>query len=471
MGVVHLGAMETPAGTRQVAIKRLLTKDEATENATARLVNEARLVFQLTHANICQVLDLGQNEQGTFVVMEFVPGLDLHSLLGKLKQRGQRLELKLALHVAREIAQALDYAHRRTDASGRALALVHGDVTPKNILLSEEGEVKLADFGIARAMRAIAPGNMLRAGTPGFMAPEALSAEVDHRADIYSLGVTLYVALGGPSPKDHPIDPKLLLSFGVPADVAAIVEHATLQRKQDRFLSAAVLERAIASQLARRAPDFTPSMLGELVRARAQAAPADAALPTLATIASMGHSGSAAVLSRNANSSSALVGTEKHDPRYHRPRKPLLIGALAVMLLGGLFAARSMHRVPAPANVAPAAPPVSAAPAPTSIATSEMKVVLPGESDAPRAEPRRSRGKPPVKSKLSASGFLTVSSVPWGAVYLNGKRIAEQTPAYKLEVPPGKYEVMIYSPVRKTYSPPQRVVIAPGSARVLGFQW
>jgi hypothetical protein len=89
----------------------------------------------------------------------------------------------------------------------------------------------------------------------------------------------------------------------------------------------------------------------------------------------------------------------------------------------------------------------------------------------PRSEPSAPK---PVRSKPPASdraGYLTVNSVPWGAVFINGKQIAPQTPAYKLEVAPGKYEVKIYNPARKSFSPPQRVTIAPGAVRVLGFQW
>src|SRR5262249_3281789 len=154
---------------------------------THRIVAEARLVFQLTHANICQVLDLGVNEDGTFIVMEFVDGPDLETLLQKLRKREQWLDIPNALHIVREVAQGLDYAHRRTDAMGHSLTLIHGDVKPKNILLSREGEVKLADFGIARAVRTIAPGNRVSGGTRGFMAPEALGQALNQRSDIYSL--------------------------------------------------------------------------------------------------------------------------------------------------------------------------------------------------------------------------------------------------------------------------------------------
>src|SRR5687767_1526986 len=116
MGVVHLGTMMTPAGERRVAIKRLTVIDGVDERARRRLVEEGRLVFQLTHANVCQVLDLALGDDGSwFMIMELVDGLDL----GELLRRAGPLDVSHALYVGREVARALDYAHRKADAEGR----------------------------------------------------------------------------------------------------------------------------------------------------------------------------------------------------------------------------------------------------------------------------------------------------------------------------------------------------------------
>src|SRR5437762_145828 len=107
MGVVHIGTMVGPAGKRRVAIKRLFGRSEASptdyQAATDRIIAEAQLVFQLTHANICQVLDLATNEEGTFIVMEFINGLDLQALLSALRREGRLLEVPLALLVAAKV--------------------------------------------------------------------------------------------------------------------------------------------------------------------------------------------------------------------------------------------------------------------------------------------------------------------------------------------------------------------------------
>src|SRR5262245_51779572 len=99
MAEVHLGTMVSPAGNRHVAIKRLLSSQEASPQAAKRLVDEARLVFQLTHANICQMLDLGLRADGAFIVMEYVDGCDLHHLLSRLRAHGRHLELPSAIHI------------------------------------------------------------------------------------------------------------------------------------------------------------------------------------------------------------------------------------------------------------------------------------------------------------------------------------------------------------------------------------
>ncbi|HUS66686.1 MAG TPA: serine/threonine-protein kinase, partial [Kofleriaceae bacterium] len=252
MAVVHLARMIGPAGDRRVAIKQLARTKEVTAAGQARLAAEARLVFRLTHANICQVLDLGENADGTFVVMEYVHGCDLGHLVSDLEARGRRLDVAVCVYVAREVARALDYAHRHGDGDGRSMGLVHGDASPRNVLLSVEGEVKLADFGIARAMGMTAPGTGILGGTPGFIAPEVASGIVDRRSDIYSLGETLARALGE---RDD-----------ASAALRELVLRATARDPSARFSTAGEMERALAMELSRRHPGFTPTVLAEVVR-------------------------------------------------------------------------------------------------------------------------------------------------------------------------------------------------------------
>ena len=114
-------------------------------------VDEAKLAAQLTHNNIIHIYDLGKVDAYHYIAMEYVEGKDLRSLLKMGQERGYPLPIELALLIASKIANALDYAHRRVGLDGKELSLVHRDVSPQNILISFEGDIKLCDFGIAKA--------------------------------------------------------------------------------------------------------------------------------------------------------------------------------------------------------------------------------------------------------------------------------------------------------------------------------
>jgi hypothetical protein len=358
MGVVHLGTLVSPAGHRRVAIKQLVARGVIDERGRARLIAEARLVFRLTHTNICQVLDLGENERGTFVVMELVTGLDLRALLGELRAQGRRLDVASAVYIAREVARALDYAHRRSDDRGAPLGLVHGDVTPQNVLTSIEGEVKLTDFGIARALGTAAPGAGILAGTRGFLAPERASGGGDHRADIYALGVTLLVALGGDGPADATPDPGRLAALRpeVSAELVAIIRRAVAVDPAARFLSAAALEGDLSLELARRFPAFTPSQLAHVVRQCRQRTPnvdepvAGVATDTLTSLVDDGRT-----TEPDASPAAAAVaaGGLTQTAAAPLPRRRLgLVTALALLAVAALVAVAVRARRPEPPQTA-----------------------------------------------------------------------------------------------------------------------
>jgi len=462
MGEVYLGTQVTDAGRRRVAVKRLAADRQLDQAAMARLVAEGRLGFQLTHANICQVLDLVVGGERTYIVMEFVRGLDLRALLGRLEADDRPLEQPIALYVAREVARALDYAHRRTGADGRPLQIVHGDVTPPNILLSIEGEVKLADFGIARALDAAAPGSAVRGGTRGYMAPEVEGGAIDHRADIFSLGATLEEALargGAASP-----------------ELTAILRRATAADARDRYLSAADMERALALELARRWPGFTPSALAELVRAcmvPVERAESDAPGEPKTLFELESRMTPAAGDARATRTATA--------PRPRRARRRALL-ALALCGAAGVSAAvfanrgdapepvdtpaTEPRRVPPPEPVdTPAteprrAPPPSGDPAPPSSAPSSPRAA----SDRPE-QPASKR-----RSQRARRAFLTVNSSPWGAVYVDGEPVAKETPLYRHPVAPGVHRVTIYYPDLRRHSSPRTVRLAPDEHRTIGFE-
>ena len=182
---------------KDFAIKKLLPNLGGDDDFVSMFIDEAKIVVSLQHANIIQVLDLGELGQQCYIAMEFVHGVDLHDLLSRCAGRKLRLPLKLVLFVMMETLKGLDYAHRAKDRKGDNLNIVHCDVSPSNVLLSYTGDVKVGDFGVARA--AIAGRNSQSEtlkGKIGYMSPEQITGEAfDHRADVFACGVILYEAL------------------------------------------------------------------------------------------------------------------------------------------------------------------------------------------------------------------------------------------------------------------------------------
>jgi serine/threonine-protein kinase len=198
MGVVFAGRLMASHGVeRLVAIKTL--RPIASSSHRAALLREARLTSRLHHRNVVASLDLDEAGDMPYVVMELVDGVSLSKLLARLAKRDERLPPELAAWIAMQCALGLHAAHELSDAHGRTLGLVHRDVSPQNILLATSGEVKLADFGIAKFVgrdESTATGTIK--GKFGYMSPEqAESDDVDRRSDVFSLGIVLWEALTG----------------------------------------------------------------------------------------------------------------------------------------------------------------------------------------------------------------------------------------------------------------------------------
>jgi len=201
MGEVYRATVCTAAGvSKSVAIK-LVRSDLAGQKGFAQLfVEEVRVAMALSHANVVQAFDVGKIDERWFLAMEFVEGVNLGSLLSWRRRTGQGpLPVADALLIAIEALKGLDYAHRRCGDDGSPLSIVHRDVSPGNILLSREGEVKVADFGVAKStLRDVGSLMGTLKGKIPYMPPEQVrGGAVDRRADLYSLGVVLYEMVAG----------------------------------------------------------------------------------------------------------------------------------------------------------------------------------------------------------------------------------------------------------------------------------
>jgi len=241
---------------RRVAIKRVLPEHATDASVRRMFFDEARIAARLHHPGIVAVLDFGLEGDAPFQVLELVDGEDLAAVL----RRVGTLPLGVALHVGRELANALDCAHRATDDEGRPLGIVHRDVSPSNVLVSREGDVKLGDFGIAfaheRSERTAA--GVVR-GKPAYMAPEQLTGGVvDARTDVFGLACTLHRVLVGRSPlADEDAIVRLLrgervtIDPSIPLDVAEVLGRALSPSRAERPRDAAELARAF-DELTRR---------------------------------------------------------------------------------------------------------------------------------------------------------------------------------------------------------------------------
>ncbi|MEY4577272.1 MAG: hypothetical protein RL701_1975, partial [Pseudomonadota bacterium] len=152
MAEVYLGEASSLEGFRKrVAIKRVLPHLAKNESFIQMFLDEARLSARLSHANIVSVFDISAREDTYFLIMEFVDGANLKRILESLQRRGLTFPLPEAIYVCAEACHGLSYAHELHDENGRALNIVHRDISPPNIMLTKRGEVKVADFGLAKA--------------------------------------------------------------------------------------------------------------------------------------------------------------------------------------------------------------------------------------------------------------------------------------------------------------------------------
>ena len=198
MGAIYVGKKLGAGGFEmEVVLKQLLPEFTQQEEFIDLFLREAKLSATLDHANIIHTIDLVAAGGEYFIVMEYLPGGDLRTLLRKAKRRGKRFSPKAAIYISREVLSALAYAHSKRDFDGNPLKLIHRDVSPSNVLLSYQGEVKLTDFGIAKAATHTSLFYKVK-GKIGYMSPEqARSEPLDHRSDLYSVAVCMYEILTG----------------------------------------------------------------------------------------------------------------------------------------------------------------------------------------------------------------------------------------------------------------------------------
>ena len=266
MAQIYLARAQTELGaTRLAVVKQILPAFADDPRFAEMLIHEAKLAARLGHRHIVQVFDLGKHDQHLYIAMEYVEGFDLNSLLRQCTEHKVALPAPHALGIVADVLEGLDYAHRRTDENGQPLGVVHRDVSPSNVLISYEGEVKLCDFGIAHANDLVKEGasEALR-GKVGYMSPEHARGEaIDARADVFAAGIILWELLAGrrlykPKSEVPLVDQARaavippLPEKGVPrlAELEKIVLRALARDREERYLSAGAMLRDLEGYLA-----------------------------------------------------------------------------------------------------------------------------------------------------------------------------------------------------------------------------
>jgi hypothetical protein len=261
MGEVFLARQRGHAGVERLAAVKVMLPDFAEDPAVrARFVEEARVAAQLTHPHIVAVFEFGEAGGAPYLAMEYVAGQHLGRVLARAQREGVQLDVGLALAIGLGLLDGLRAAHDAHDASGRPLGLVHRDVSPSNLLVGYRGDVKLMDFGIARAAgRAHASTAGVVRGKLAYMAPEQARGEpVDQRADVWAAGVVLWELLAQRPLFEGADDPTLLrqvlaadvpdligVRAEVPRSVGAAIMAALVRERDERCPSVAALASAL----------------------------------------------------------------------------------------------------------------------------------------------------------------------------------------------------------------------------------
>jgi serine/threonine protein kinase len=261
MGAVYLANAEGLAGFEKLVALKVAHEHVATDKHVMEMfLSEARLAARLQHANIGQVYDLGQAGEQYFIAMEYIAGADLRSLISAVQAQGGRLPVPILVSIVARLLEGLDYAHALRDKQGKPLKLVHRDVTPVNTLLSYTGDVKLIDFGIAKAAdQATRTKTGIVRGKLSYMSPEqARGQPLDRRSDLFAVGIILYELLIGRRPFDAESNEELMQNIvaakytparqidpDVPPELEAITARALTLDRNDRWENAAAMQQPL----------------------------------------------------------------------------------------------------------------------------------------------------------------------------------------------------------------------------------
>jgi len=265
---------------KQVAIKRVLPQLSKKSQFIEMFLDEARLSAHLSHSNVVSVFDIGVGDGSYFIVMEYVDGADLKAVMDYTKKVAQLVPVEAAAFVATRICQGLSYAHE-LKSDGKPLQIIHRDITPANVLITRYGEVKIVDFGLAKASSQLAASDQgVIKGKFGYLAPETVMEKpVDQRVDVFAVGIILWELLAGRRlflgdtdfqtvrlVRDAVIPSLTQFNRGVTPELDEIVKRALARDPDARYRTAKDLGRDLTRFLFRFGRPVSDDDVAELVR-------------------------------------------------------------------------------------------------------------------------------------------------------------------------------------------------------------
>jgi serine/threonine protein kinase len=496
MGEVYRGAMSTIGGVDKAVALKVVRSEHAEDAEFAELfVEEAKLAMKLSHANVVHSFDVGKIDDRWFIAMEHVRGVDAARLVHACNKNDERVPERFALFIAVEALKGVDYAHRLRADDGQSLGIVHRDISPGNILVSYEGEVKVADFGIAKSTMRGARSNTVKGKIP-YMAPEQLrGASVDRRADLYSIGATLYELLSGERivPDDKSSFERVLAGtierLGDVAEVDprldGIVMKALAVDPADRYATAAQMRQELEAYAMEKGYLLSSSDLAEFVAGLFEeeeprtGEPEIASKPPTASPRVERELGFDLLLGRELMEVPSTEGFSQFTSRLSapppppvttepRPAKRSMLGPIAgvVALLGAggvvLGVAIGGPEEGTPVRAATSVEPtmVEPPPAPMPIESPRIEAttmeVAPEPEPAPEVRPRERTAMTAMTAERTAeriadppitgqTGRFSANTDPWSYVYLDGALIGP-TPIVNRSVSAGPHRVRFSTP-------------------------
>ena len=266
---------------KQVAIKRVLPHLSEKKRFISMFLDEARLSASLSHSNVAQVFDIGVGDNAYFIVMEYVDGADLKAVIEYMKRENQRFPIESACFIAAKICEGLTYAHELTGTDGTQLQIVHRDMSPPNVLITKHGEIKIVDFGLAKATSQLEKSEAgIIKGKFSYLSPEAAQGqEVDARTDIFAVGIILWEMLSGKRlfladtdfgtvklVQQAQIPSLRAENPAIPPELEAILARSLSRDPANRYHSARDLGRDLTNHLYKMGRPVSAYDIAELVR-------------------------------------------------------------------------------------------------------------------------------------------------------------------------------------------------------------